>query len=134
MFDQDTAFTESGFLFGAGNSHKKLTELDAKVRDLYHAAEDFWETCNVAAANREMLIETIAMWDVEAGKGNVLPVYGGGQLCIEGKLVGRGKDLSLPRFSRVLLAPLPAVPILGSRSHRPISRRLSLPESSTMLS
>ena len=39
-------------------------------------AEDFAENHNVAAENRDKLIEMVTQWYVEAGKYNVLPVDG----------------------------------------------------------
>src|SRR5262249_60562993 len=52
----------------------KLRELDAQGWELYHVDEDFSENKNVAAENRARLIEMIALWYVEAGKYNVLPI------------------------------------------------------------
>jgi arylsulfatase len=69
-----TSFTEAGLGFGTPISAEKLTELDATAWELYHVAEDFAETKNVAAGNRARLIEMIGQWYVEAGKYNVLPV------------------------------------------------------------
>ena len=42
--------------------------------ELYHVDEDFAETKNLAAEHRDKLIEMIALWYVEAGKYNVLPI------------------------------------------------------------
>ena len=53
---------------------EKLPELDAKGWELYDVAKDFAETHNVAVQNRARLIEMIALWYVEAGKYNVLPI------------------------------------------------------------
>ncbi|MEB3338566.1 MAG: arylsulfatase [Leptolyngbyaceae bacterium] len=74
------SFAEAGQGFGMPISAEKLTELDATTWELYHVAEDFAENHNVAAENRARLIEMIAQWYVEAGKYNVLPVDGRGQL------------------------------------------------------
>ena len=52
----------------------KLRELDAKGWELYNLAEDPAETNNLADSNRAKLIEMIALWYVEAGKYNVLPL------------------------------------------------------------
>jgi arylsulfatase len=69
-----TSFTESGLFFGAPIDHNKLTELDAKGWELYNLREDFAETNNLAEKERARLIAMIAMWYVEAGKYNVLPI------------------------------------------------------------
>jgi arylsulfatase A-like enzyme len=68
------SFTESGLTFGAPISYDKLTELDAKGWELYNVGEDFAETTNLAAQERDRLIAMIGMWYVEAGKYNVLPI------------------------------------------------------------
>ena len=69
-----TSFTESGREFGAPMDAKTLTEQDAKHWELYHVDKDFAENHNLAATNRDKLIEMIGMWYVEAGKYNVLPI------------------------------------------------------------
>jgi arylsulfatase len=74
-----TSFTESGRTFGTPITADQLTELDATGWELYHVAEDFAENYNVADENRPRLIEMIALWYVEAGKYNVLPIDGRGQ-------------------------------------------------------
>jgi arylsulfatase A-like enzyme len=74
-----TSFTESGLPFGAPIDKDKLTELDAKGWELYHIDTDFAENHNLAAENREKLIEMIATWYVQAGKYDVLPVDSRGQ-------------------------------------------------------
>ena len=45
---------------------------------LYHVAEDFAETKNLAGKERTRLISMISLWYVEAGKYNVLPLDGRG--------------------------------------------------------
>jgi arylsulfatase len=69
-----TSFTEAGMGFGAPISYAKLTELDAHGWELYNLEEDFAETNNLAASERDRLIAMIGMWYVEAGKYKVLPV------------------------------------------------------------
>lgn len=69
------SFTEAGRGFGElVVTEATLRELDANGWELYHVAEDFCETQNVAADNRPKLIEMIALWYVEAGKYGVLPI------------------------------------------------------------
>jgi arylsulfatase A-like enzyme len=74
-----TSFAESGREFGTPIPAEMLTELDASGWELYRVAEDFTETRDLKAENRQRLIEMIAQWYVEAGKYNVLPVDGRGQ-------------------------------------------------------
>ena len=63
-----------GLPFGASLSYDKLIELDAKGWELYNLNEDFAETNNLAAQERDRLIAMIGMWYAEAGKYNVLPI------------------------------------------------------------
>jgi arylsulfatase A-like enzyme len=74
------SFIESGLPFGAPLDYKKLTELDAKGWELYNLTEDFAETTNLAAKERDRLIAMIGMWYVEAGKYDVLPIDSRGTL------------------------------------------------------
>jgi hypothetical protein len=68
------SFQESTVALGTPIDEKKLRELDAKGWELYHIDEDYSETNNLAETNRDKLIEMIAMWYVEAGKYDVLPI------------------------------------------------------------
>jgi arylsulfatase len=69
------SFTEAGMGFGEMViTEDKLRELDAKGWELYHVDRDFSETKNLAGENRDKLIEMIALWYVEAGKYQVLPI------------------------------------------------------------
>jgi arylsulfatase A-like enzyme len=69
------SFAQAGIPFGVMSlSPEQLRKLDDRGWELYHVASDFTETFNLAAANRERLLELIAMWYVEAGKYQVLPL------------------------------------------------------------
>jgi len=72
------SFKEAGKPLGAPISAETLAELDAHGWELYHVAEDIAENHNIAADNREKLINMIATWYVEAGKYKVLPIDGSG--------------------------------------------------------
>jgi arylsulfatase len=74
------SFAESGLAFGAPIDYDKLTDLDAEGWELYDIKNDFAETTNLAQKERERLIAMIAMWYVEAGKYNVLPIDSRGTL------------------------------------------------------
>jgi hypothetical protein len=70
-----TSFTEARASFGQLTlTEDKLRELDAKGWELYNLMEDPAETNNLAETHRDKLIEMIALWYVEAGKYNVLPL------------------------------------------------------------
>ncbi len=62
--------------FGTPITAQDLTDLDAHHWELYHIAGDPAENHNLADKERAKLIELIAMWYVEAGKYNVLPIDG----------------------------------------------------------
>jgi arylsulfatase len=68
-----TSFKESGGHFGDPIDYDKLTELDAHGWELYHIAEDFAETNDLASSEKDRLIAMIGMWYVEAGKYNDAP-------------------------------------------------------------
>lgn len=55
-------------------TEERLRQLDVDGWELYHVAEDPTETENLAEARRDKLIEMIALWYVEAGKYQVLPL------------------------------------------------------------
>ncbi len=65
-----------GYHFGEGISIERLRERDKNGWELYRVAEDFSENHNVADQHPEVLKELIALWHVEAGKYNVLPIDG----------------------------------------------------------
>jgi arylsulfatase len=74
-------------------TEEKLRELDAKGWELYHVAEDFAETRNLAGEHRDKLIEMIALWYVEAGKYHVLPIDSRGTM----RLADERPQLAPPR-------------------------------------
>ena len=69
------SFAEAGVFFGALEmTEEKLRALDANGWELYNLEDDPTETKDRAKENRGKLIEMIALWYVEAGKYNVLPI------------------------------------------------------------
>ena len=100
------SFAEAGTGFGNPISAEKLTELDATGWELYHVAEDFAETKDVAAENRDKLIAMIATWYVEAGKYEVMPVDGSGLL----RLMAEKPLIALPRDRYTYLPNTQSVP------------------------
>ncbi len=111
------SFTEAGKGFGEPISADALSELDAQGWELYHVAEDPAETRNLAADNRDRLIAMIALWYVEAGRHDVLPIDASGlaRMVAEKPLIARPRDRytylpgtqSVPNFAapRVLNRP-----------------------------
>lgn len=70
------SFEESERPFGTPITMADLDDLDAHHWELYHVDEDIAETKNLAQEHRSKLIEMIALWYVEAGKYNVMPIDG----------------------------------------------------------
>jgi arylsulfatase len=70
------SFAEAGKPFGTPITRETLAELDAHGWELYRVAEDPAENHNLAAEQRDKLIEMIATWYVQAGKYDVLPIDG----------------------------------------------------------
>ena len=70
------SFAEAGKPFGTPITAEMLAELDTHRWELYHVAEDPAENHNLAEQHRDKLIEMIALWYVEAGKYDVLPIDG----------------------------------------------------------
>ena len=69
------SFREAGMAFGQMElSEEKLRALDATSWELYHVAEDPSERVDLAQQHRDKLVELIALWYVEAGKYDVLPL------------------------------------------------------------
>jgi hypothetical protein len=100
------SFAEAGMGFGEMViTEEKLRELDARGWELYHVAEDFAETRNLAGERRDKLIEMIAIWYTEAGKYGVLPIDSRGvaRLAEERPQVARDRSLYVfyPRTSVV---------------------------------
>jgi hypothetical protein len=112
------SFKESGLGFGAPITHEKLTELDAKNWELYHVEKDWAENHNLAGKERAKLIEMIAMWYVEAGKYQVLPIDSRGVL----RLVEPRPQIAVARESYTYYpgtqpVPANAGPIVLNRAH-----------------
>ena len=122
------SFVESGLTFGAPITHDKLNELDANSWELYNLAEDAAETNDLAATERERLIEMIGMWYVEAGKYDVLPIDSRGTLRLgEARpqiSVDRQRYVYYPGTQQV---PGNAAPRLINRAHS-VSVHATVPE------
>jgi arylsulfatase A-like enzyme len=69
-------FAEASNPFSSPITAADLADLDAHRWELYHVAEDPAENHNLAATHRDKLIEMIALWYVEAGRYDVLPIDG----------------------------------------------------------
>ena len=122
------SFTEAGKFFGAPIDRDKLTELDATAWELYNIAEDFAENHNVAGQNRAKLIEMIAMWYVEAGKYNVMPIDSRGTL----RFADERPKIAVNRTSYVFYPRTQGVPVYATVNvlNRPhsITAEVEIPE------
>ena len=122
------SFAEAGTGFGNPISAETLTKLDATGWELYHIDEDPAENHNLAADNREKLIELIGTWYVEAGKYKVMPVDGSGlaRMVVEKPLVAvpRNQYTYVPGTQSI---PNFAAPRLHNRPHS-ITATVDIPE------
>jgi arylsulfatase A-like enzyme len=100
------SFTEAGKGFGEPISAETLSTLDATGWELYHVAEDFAESQDVAAENRDKLIAMIGTWYVEAGKYDVMPIDGSGLA----RMVAEKPLIALPRDSYSYVPNTQSVP------------------------
>ena len=100
------SFAESGLPFGEPITPESLAQLDATGWELYHVAEDFAETRNVAAENRDRLIAMIGTWYVEAGKYDVMPLDGSALA----RMIGEKPLIAEPRDSYTYLPNTQSVP------------------------
>ncbi len=112
------SFTESGMGFGVPIPYEKLTELDFTGWELYHIDEDWAENDNLAAENRDKLVELIGTWYVEAGKYKVMPVDGRGTLRLadERPQIAVGRT-SYDVFPGTQVIPTNAGPNVLNRPH-----------------
>ena len=123
------SFAEAAQPFGAAISADTLSELDATGWELYHVAEDFAETHNLAEGNRPRLIALIGTWYAEAGKYNVLPVDGSvlNRLLVERPLLAAPRDRYV-YYPDTQSVPNFAAPKVLNRPHS-ITADVEIPES-----
>jgi arylsulfatase A-like enzyme len=122
------SFTEAGLPWGTPITSEVLSTLDATGWELYHVAEDFAETKDVAADNRDRLIAMIATWYVEAGKYDVMPIDGSAlaRLVVEKPLIAAPRD-SYTYFPNTQSVPNFAAPKVLNRPHS-ITADVEIPE------
>jgi arylsulfatase A-like enzyme len=100
------SFAEADVPWGQPITAEILSNLDATGWELYHVAEDFAETTNVSAENRDRLIAMIATWYVEAGKYDVMPIDGSALQ----RLMAEKPLIALPRDTYTYLPNTQSVP------------------------
>ena len=122
------SFAEAGLPFGTPITSDVLSTLDATGWELYHVAEDFAETKNVAAENRDRLIAMIATWYVEAGKYDVMPIDGSAlaRMVVEKPLIAAPRD-SYTYLPNTQSVPNFAAPKVLNRPHS-ITADVEIPE------
>jgi arylsulfatase len=122
------SFVESGRAFGTPLTAEILTQLDATAWELYHVEEDFAETHDLAAQERDRLIEMITLWYVEAGRYNVLPLDGRGVQ----RIAEERPQITLERSRYVLYPDTQSIPAAAAPKilNRPytISAEVEIPE------
>jgi len=109
---------ESGRRFGDPISYDQLIQLDAHGWELYNLKEDFAETNNLAASERDRLIAMIGMWYVEAGKYNVLPIDSRGtqRFAVERPQITADRQRYI-YYPGTQMVPLNAAPRVLNRPH-----------------
>jgi arylsulfatase A-like enzyme len=112
------SFKESGMRFGSPISEEKLLDLDVNHWELYCIEKDFTESHNLAGEERAKLIELIAMWYVEAGKFNVLPIDGRGQqrFAEERPMIAPDRNI-YTYYPHTQDVPMNAAPKINNRPH-----------------
>jgi len=122
------SFAEAGQGWGEPITAETLSQLDATGWELYHVDEDFAETRNVAADNRDRLIAMIGTWYVEAGKYNVMPIDGSAlaRLVVEKPLIALPRDRYIYR-PNTQSVPNYAAPKVLNRPHS-ITADVEIPE------
>jgi arylsulfatase len=112
------SFKEAGKGFGEPIPAPVLADLDANHWELYHVAEDIAENHNVAAENRDKLIEMVSLWYAEAGRYNVLPIDGSGLMRLAAEKPQVAEDRQRYTF-RPHTQPVPfaAAPRVLNRAH-----------------
>jgi arylsulfatase A-like enzyme len=122
------SFTEAGLPFGTPITSEVLSALDATGWELYHVAEDFAETKDVAADNRDRLIAMIATWYVEAGKYDVMPIDGSAlaRMVVEKPMIAAPRD-SYTYLPNTQSVPNFAAPKVLNRPHS-ITADVEIPE------
>jgi arylsulfatase A-like enzyme len=122
------SFAEAGMPWGQPITSETLAKLDGSGWELYHVAEDFAETKNVAAENRDRLIAMIGTWYVEAGKYNVMPIDGSAlaRLVVEKPLIALPRD-SYTYLPNTQSVPNFAAPKVLNRPHS-ITADVDIPE------
>jgi arylsulfatase len=122
------SFKEAGAFFGAPIDAAKLTELDANGWELYHVEKDIAENHNLAAGNREKLIELIGTWYVEAGRYHVLPVDSRGTQRFADERPHIAADrTSYTYYPGTQMVPANAGPIVLNRPHS-ITAEVEIPD------
>jgi arylsulfatase len=122
------SFVESEHRFGDPITYEQLIALDAHGWELYNLQEDYAETTNLAAAERDRLIAMIGMWYVEAGKYNVLPIDSRTTLrfAVERPQIAPNRERYV-YYPGTQMVPGNAAPRLLNRPHS-ISVELDVPE------
>jgi arylsulfatase A-like enzyme len=113
------SFTEAakkGRQFGSPIPNEVLVDIEAHDWELYHIDEDYSECHNLAAENRDKVIEMVGRWWAEAGKYQVLPIDGDvrSRLSVERPTIAkpRNKFVLYPGGSSI---PFTATPKLYNR-------------------
>ena len=111
-----TSFVEAakkGRHFGSVITNEVLLEIERNDWELYHVEEDYAECHNLAAENRDKVVEMIGRWWAEAGKYNVMPIDGSAleRMNVARPTIARPRDsfVFYPNGSPIPFAAAPKV-------------------------
>jgi arylsulfatase len=105
-----TAAAEKGRQFGSPIPNEVLMDIEAHDWELYHLDEDYSECHNLAAENRDKVLEMVGRWWAEAGKYQVLPIDGD----VRSRLSVERPTIARPRSKYVLYAGGSSIPFTAA--------------------
>ena len=113
-----TTAAAKGRRFGSPIGPDELVELETEGWELFDIGQDPTESTNVAEANPDKLRELVALWWVEAGKHQVLPIDGD----VISRLSAERPQTSRPRtrftyYPGLSVIPAAAAPATFNRPH-----------------
>ena len=113
-----TSAAAKGRAFGSPIGPAELDQLETEGWELYRISDDPTESTDVAAEHPAKLRELVAMWWVEAGKYQVLPLDGDvkSRLTVERPLTSRSRS-RFTYYPGLTAIPQPATPKTVNRPH-----------------
>jgi hypothetical protein len=119
---------QKGRHYGSPIDAKVLADIEANDRELYDLTTDYAESKNLAADNRDKVIEMVGRWWAEAGKYNVMPLDGSllERLNVERPTIAKPRD-SFVYYPGGSPVPFSAAPKVYNRAFS-ITADVQIPE------